>query len=498
MKQKRIVIIGGGIAGLCAAVYGRKCGYAVEVLEMGQTAGGLATSWRRGDYTFETCLHWLVGSNPQSRMYARWHEIFDIDKLQFIDPVEYLRVESPRGETLSICTGIHRMERELLAAAPQDAREIRHLISEIRRLARVPIPDLAVPLTAILRALPALPVLRELSGISIAEYGRRFRHPLLRGFFGEGDMAQMSALALVFSLAWMSDRNAGYAIGGSQAIIRQIVESLHKLGGNLRLGAKVDEILVEHDTAAGVRLQNGETIPADWVISAADGHATIYDLLGGRYVDPRTENLFRTFTPFPSYLQVSLGIARDLSDQPAFVTRMLETPLTVDPGTELSQIAFRFFHFDPTFAPPGKTPVTCFLPTRNVKYWTALECSPDVTDYEAEKHRVAEAVIGVLETRLPGIRQAIEVVDVSTPATVIRYTGNWQGSMEGWLPTPGTGFRPLRKTLPGLERFLMVGQWVMPGGGLPSGMMTARAAIRDVCRKDGVPFLPKSVWSKAA
>jgi hypothetical protein len=40
------------------------------------------------------------------------------------------------------------------------------------------------------------------------------------------------------------------------------------------------------------------------------------------------------------------------------------------------------------------------------------------------------------------IRQAIEVIDVSTPATVIRYTGNWNGGMEGWLLTPSTGFRP--------------------------------------------------------
>ena len=48
----KIIIIGGGIAGLCAGVYARKCGYRAEVLEMNETAGGLATSWRRGDYKF--------------------------------------------------------------------------------------------------------------------------------------------------------------------------------------------------------------------------------------------------------------------------------------------------------------------------------------------------------------------------------------------------------------------------------------------------------------
>jgi len=89
---------------------------------------------------------------------------------------------------------------------------------------------------------------------------------------------------------------------------------------------------------------------------------------------------------------------------------------------------------------------------------------------------------------VPGVRQAIEVIDVSTPATVIHFTGNWKGSMEGWLLTPGSEFGLLPNTLPGLRQFMMVGQWVMPGGGLPSGLMTARAAIQAVCKHDRLPF----------
>jgi len=64
----KIVIIGGGVAGLCAGVYGRKCGFDAEVLEQHENAGGLATSWRRGDYAFETCLRWLLGANPARGM----------------------------------------------------------------------------------------------------------------------------------------------------------------------------------------------------------------------------------------------------------------------------------------------------------------------------------------------------------------------------------------------------------------------------------------------
>jgi phytoene dehydrogenase-like protein len=311
---------------------------------------------------------------------------------------------------------------------------------------------------------------------------------LLRSFFGGGETGGLSALALVFSLAWMSRRNAGYAIGGSQAIIRPIVDNIRRLGGRLRLGARVESIRVEGDAAVGVRLAGGETIAADWVISAADGHATIYDLLGGKFRDAATDRRYSSWQTFPSYLQVSFGVARDLSHHPRFLTRLLDAPLAVDPQTRLNEVSFRIFHFDPTFAPPGKTAVTCFLPTYDFAYWGDLQ-RHDPEGYRAEKHRVAEAVGAILAARMPEIRQAIEVVDVSTPASVIRYTGNWRGSMEGWLLTPGMGFRPLPRTLPGLARFMMVGQWVMPGGGLPSGLMTARAAIQALCKQEGVAFV---------
>jgi phytoene dehydrogenase-like protein len=133
-------------------------------------------------------------------------------------------------------------------------------------------------------------------------------------------------------------------------------------------------------------------------------------------------------------------------------------PYALDPATELSAINFRFFHFDPTFAPTGKTAVTCFLPTPNFDFWADLH-RDDPARYQAEKRRVSDAMIAILEKMVPDFSKAIEVTDVSSPATVFRYTNNWQGSMEGWLLTPGMAFKPLRNTLPCLRRFLMVGQW---------------------------------------
>jgi len=42
--------------------------------------------------------------------------------------------------------------------------------------------------------------------------------------------------------------------------------------------------------------------------------------------------------------------------------------------------------------------------------------------------------------------------------------------------------------LPGLDDFYMCGQWVEPGGGLPTGVMSARRLFKTICRKDGKKF----------
>ena len=205
--------------------------------------------WQRGDYVFETCLHWLLGSNPDGALHEEWREICDVDSLTFLEHEEFIRVESEDGKALHVFADIDWLEAELLTVAPEDADEIGNFTTAIRHLMDVPVPD------------------------------------------------------------------------------------------------------------------------------------------------------------------PSAGCQKRAS-------------------------------------------------------------------------RIAEAVVAILERRMPGIATAIEVTDVSTPATVIWLTGNWQGSMEGWLMTPETGFGGLAITLPGLDRFVRAGQWVQPGGGLPGGLMTGRAAVQAMCRVD--------------
>ncbi|MEA3253746.1 MAG: hypothetical protein U9Q17_02225 [Chloroflexota bacterium] len=114
--------------------------------------------------------------------------------------------------------------------------------------------------------------------------------------------------------------------------------------------------------------------------------------------------------------------------------------------------------------------------------------------YKKEKQSIADTVIEQLEKRFPGIRDKVEVVDVATPMTYKRYTGNWQGSFEGWMVTARTlrmmfSRQAMSKTLPGLDSFYMIGQWVEPGGGVPTAAISARNCMQIICKKGKKQFV---------
>ena len=119
-------------------------------------------------------------------------------------------------------------------------------------------------------------------------------------------------------------------------------------------------------------------------------------------------------------------------------------------------------------------------------YWDALNRQPDL--YKAEKEQIADTVVSLLDKRFPGLARQVEMRDVATPMTWVRYTGNWRGSYEGWLPDADMLMKKMSKTLPGLKNFYMAGQWVEPGGGMPTAALSGRNVIQIICQKDEKRF----------
>lgn len=296
-------------------------------------------------------------------------------------------------------------------------------------------------------------------------------------------------IAMVATLTAMHNRCAGYPIGGSLEFGRAIERRYLGPSSEITYRARVAEILVEADRAVGVRLDDGTEHSADVVASAADGHATIFELLGGRHVDDEVRGYYDSLPRFPSVVQVSLGVARDLSAEPHNVSFPLDEPLWIV-GKAADRLAVKHYCYDPTLAPAGRSVLTVLIPSSYAP-WKRL--SEHRERYEAEKEQVAAAVVARLGRRLPGLAERVEVVDVATPLTYEHYTGNWEGCFEGWLPTPKAmrvvGPSGMRRTLPGLGSFHVVGQWVEPGGGLRPAATSGRRLIEALCGEDGRQFV---------
>jgi phytoene dehydrogenase-like protein len=120
------------------------------------------------------------------------------------------------------------------------------------------------------------------------------------------------------------------------------------------------------------------------------------------------------------------------------------------------------------------------------EYWKMLRQDPE--RYEAEKEQIADQVVAALDRRFPGLAARVEMRDVATPIAFERYTGNWLGTFLGWRITTKTLRLRMGKTLPGLKNFYMAGQWVEPGGGVPTAALSGRDVIQIICRRDKKPF----------
>lgn len=298
----------------------------------------------------------------------------------------------------------------------------------------------------------------------------------------------MSILFMVMTFAWFHQKRAGYILGGSMTLSRAVEKRYLSLGGEISYKSPVAEILLDNDRAVGVRLTDGSEHRADYVISDADGHATVFDMLKGKYVSDEVRYYYEKLPIFSPLIFVSLGVNRLFNDVPetlSGITFEFESPVTTG-GKERRWLGVRIHSYDPTLAPQGKTLLTLLI-NSNYQYWESLR--NDISSYKIEKEKTADTVINVLEKRFPGIASQVEMRDVATPVTFRRYTGNWQGSYEGWLPTWETMRMRISKTLPGLDSFYMIGQWVQPGGGLPSGATTGRHVVQMICKRDDKQFM---------
>ena len=498
--EKSIIIIGAGVAGLSAGCYGQMNGYRTQIFEMHTKPGGVCTTWERKGYKIDGCVHWLTGSRPGTDFYNLWEEIGVIQERSMIDHEEYARIEGNEGKVFIVYTDIDRLEQHMKELAPEDEDVIEDFTTGIRDSLSFPIPyekppDIFTPIDVIkflFKMRPFLKLFRKWGKITIQDIAPRFKNPFLREvfpfIFNLQNPPNFPMMAVLKVFAWMHEKTAGYPVGGSLELARAIERRYLTLGGKLNYKSHVVKILVENDQAVGVQMADDINHHSDIVISAADGHTTIFDMLNGKYINKKIQGYYDELPIYSPLIYIGLGVANAFKEIPRTVTGIdfpLDEPIMIG-GKERKRMSVQAYNFDPTLAPAEKTFVRVMFAS-DYEYWKKLKQDPD--QYKTEKEEIADKVVTSLDRRFPGLAAQVEMRDVATPMTFERYTGNWQGSFQGWRESTKTTRMRMKKTLPKLKNFYMAGQWVQPGGSIPTAVMTGRHAIQIICKKEKKKFV---------
>ena len=138
--MKKVVIIGGGIAGMTAGVLLQKAGFQTEIYEKNALPGGLCTGWKREGYFIDNCIHWLTGTRPGSGLHELWKEIGALGDGVELHKKEMFFSSKLDGRVLTFWRDKERTRKEMLELSPEDEKEINKLIDYVSMAENMTVP----------------------------------------------------------------------------------------------------------------------------------------------------------------------------------------------------------------------------------------------------------------------------------------------------------------------------------------------------------------------
>ncbi|WP_119072536.1 phytoene desaturase family protein [Aggregatilinea lenta] len=491
--MRSIVVIGAGMGGLAAALRLQKAGFQVTVLEKQPRAGGRSNvieecgyrvdigptilvmksvfdeTYRALGYTFDERLN-MARLDPNYRVYFHDGDHIDLygDMPSLADEVE--RIEPGSAERLFEFIGAGAKKYALGMGFVE--RNYDHLT------------DLANP-----RA--GLQLLRTRSYQKLYDQvAGYFQSDKLRKAFSFHSMflglSPFDALAM-YSLITYADIAHGmwYPQGGIYAIIEDMLALADELGVDVRTNAPVAEILVEAGRATGVRLESGEIVRADLVVSNADLPYTYRHLLPAQERRPSTldrlQNMDYACSGYLLYLGVK-GTFPGMRHQALYFSEDYRANLDAifhartipaDPSFHLNNPTIS----DPTLAPPGHSLLYVLAPMPNLQ--------GDV-EWPQAAPQVRETLLNQLEKLVdPHLRENIVWSREYTPVDFARDYNAVHGTAFGSLSHgffQSSYFRPHNKArdIPGLY---FVGQGTYPGIGMPMVLLSARLVTERIVQE---------------
>jgi all-trans-retinol 13,14-reductase len=501
------VVIGAGLGGLSAAAAFARQGYKVLVLEQHSVAGGYASSFTRpGGFTFDVSLHsTTVGlRDGAANLLYGFPEIRDV---AFVPHKTLYRAVYPDHDIRVPHRDVPGYIALLKKSFPGEAAAIDGIFADMKGLAddvgRLSGAGGPPDMSSFPTTFPHL--FKNFNRTWGAMLDDRVKDPKLKavisglwGYFGLPP-SKLSPFYYAMPLMGYLEGGGYYPVGTSQKISDAFVGLIRKHGGEVKLNAKVERILVRDHAATGVRTADGAEYRARAVVSNANAFDTFGRMMPDEkeFLEDLTARMDKYSVSF-STLLVWLGLKTDLVrkvgleeseifyytgyDVEAEYRAALAGGLPDDPGYGLTV----YDNLYPGASPKGKNTLNIIV-MQGYDYWKKFETDyffGNKDAYNKEKMRLAGILIDKVEKRfLPGLRQAIEVVEVATPLTNLRFTGHPRGAIYGFDQTvDNSGQRRFPQKTP-IGNLYLAGAWTFPGHGygacIPSGLSCFAAVMKD-------------------
>ncbi|MEE9386011.1 MAG: NAD(P)/FAD-dependent oxidoreductase [Nannocystaceae bacterium] len=489
-SEADVVVIGAGIGGLTAAALLARAGLDVCVFEQDSRPGGYLAGFRRRRFSFDTAIHWLNQCGPDGVVTSLLDHIDE--GCPRAQPLQAVR--RYRGDTHDYLLSIDadNLRDDLVRDAPHEKDAIAGFFRASRRIGSI-FHDLSYLMRApesmgrveyarkrIQLAKLTLPMMKWARHGTDHAFGRVFASKLLRQLFCS-DQRLMSCLTPV---GWAYDGD--YQVppaGGSQAYPHFLAKSILSRGGTISYRSRVDEITVQNGTATGVRFEKGRrnvqrgSIKCSHVLAACDLRTVYEQLLPQGTIGSKLLGRVRNADIYDSTVTVFLGLnaparALGLGEELTFLTRnnpRIEAHNNGNPHTSAITVLVPSLR-DPTLAPEGKSTLTLST-AANIRYGDRWKTGPNDARgeaYRAFKRAYADVLVDRVEKGLGcEIRDQIEVIEVATPVTHQRYTGNTDGSIMATKPSHANIRNRIAGYLTPVKNLLLASHWAEYGGGVP-------------------------------
>ena len=478
----RAVVIGSGFGGLAAAIRLLVRGYDVTVLERQDQAGGRARVFEEKGFVFD------AGPTVITAPFL-FEELWQLcgkrmaDHVTLLPVAPFYRIRFDDGLVFDYSGDAEAMRSQIAELSPQDVAGYERFLRMSEEIFSVGFEELAhVPfgswmsMARIVPAMMRLKSYRTVYGL-VSHFIRDERlrqvfsfHPLL---VGGNPFTTTSIYTLI---AWLERKwGVHFPVGGTGKLVAGLVDLIEGQGGRIRYGATVERILVEHGRVTGVRLEGGETLQADVVVSNADAAWTYRHLVAPehrrRWTDQKLDKARYSMSLFVWYF----GTNRRYDDV-AHHTIMLGPRYRelLDDIFRHKTLAedFSLYLHRPTATSPDMAPDGCdaFYVLSPVPHLDAdVDWSARAEEYRLRIERHLEATV------LPGLASHVVASRLMTPTHFRDELLSERGAAFSLEPilTQSAYFRPHNKS-EDVEGLYLVGAGTHPGAGVPGVLSSAR------------------------